>query len=161
MLLAPCFDVIKAALVNALPLGMQRVPHRRQAMRKLPQHHEAARGLSFIGCQIPGHSIGELRPPCLDLCSIDCGLRLPLGYGSRCRENVAGVVGLDRDSPDEIPNRHQCSRFPGPLARQTLGADRYHKQQPRSEVTMEPRNWNIKRGLSRTRRRTRFERDGG
>jgi len=26
-----------------------------------------------------------------------------------------------------IPNRHQCSRFPGPLARQTRGADRYQQ----------------------------------
>src|SRR5215831_21022074 len=30
-----------------------------------------------------------------------------------------------------IPNRHQCSRFPGPLARQTRGTDRYqHLGQP-------------------------------
>src|SRR5215475_6037903 len=26
---------------------------------------------------------------------------------------------FNRDSPDEIPNLHQCSRFPSPLARQT------------------------------------------
>src|SRR5262249_33467372 len=43
------------------------------------------------------------------------------GQASLLRHNLPNKPRFSR----RIPNRHQCSRFPGPLARQTRGADRY------------------------------------